>query len=425
MSQAQHDPLDAPGAGPAVARGGAIRAAAWSAGAALSLVSIPLLVRHLGVAEFGRYVAVLSIIGVAALASDLGLGALALREWGAARPEERPGVLRTLLGLRLAFAAAAAVVALGFTLAAGYPSRVVAGAAIACAGLFAQVFGDFALVALSGSLRFGRVALVELVRSALGTAGIVILVVAGAGLVPFFAAYALASLAAAGLALGLAHGEAMLVPRFSAERWRPLLADSAMYAAATAVYVVYFRVVMLVVSIEGSARQAGLFATAYRVIEFTAAVGGVLAATATPVLARRYAGGAAALGRAARGALAPMVAAGVAASVVLWVGAPLLMDLIGGKATDGAVSVLRIMAPIPATTFALFGMGAILLVMRRYRALLAVNVAALATALGLALVLVPSHGARGAAWAALAGEVVAVAGQLAALLRAFAARGAR
>jgi O-antigen/teichoic acid export membrane protein len=419
MSERRPDPLDAPGAESAAARGGAVRAAAWATGAALSLVSIPLLVRHLGLAEFGRYVTVLSIVSVAALASDFGLGSLALREWGAARQADRPAVLRTLLGLRLAFASVAAVVALAFALAAGYPGKVVAGAAIASVGLFAQVFGDFALVALAGSMQFGRVAAVELTRSALGTAGIVILVATGAGLVPFFAAYSVAAIVAALLALRLARTAGALVPRFDLAAWRPLIADTAVYAAATAVYVVYFRVVMLVVSLEGTAREAGLFAAAYRVVEFTAAVGAVLAATATPLLARRHETDVAELRRSVPRLIAPIVGAGVAVAVVLAAGAPVLMDVIGGSRTQAAVPVMRIMAPVAATTFAAFGMGAVLLVMRRYRELLAVNVVALAVAAGLALALVPGHGARGAAWATLAGELVAVVGQLIALLRAF------
>src|SRR4051812_29169595 len=154
------DPLDSPFAGGVAARGGAIRAAAWIGGAALSLVSIPLLVRHLGVADFGRYVAVLTAVNIAALASDLGLAGLALREWGAADDRDRPAVMRALLGLRLAVAAVGGLVAIAFAAAADWSSAMVAGTAIALVGLFAQVFGDFALVGLAGRLQFGRVAIV-------------------------------------------------------------------------------------------------------------------------------------------------------------------------------------------------------------------------------------------------------------------------
>ena len=424
LQSTEPDPLDRADAGRRTLLGGGLRAAAWVASAALSLVSIPLLVHHLGLADFGRYVAVISIVNIAALASDLGLGALTLREWSAADATRRPQVLGTLLGLRLAIVAVAAAVAVGFTAVAGYPDRVLAGAAIAVPGLAAQVFGDFALVLLAGSLRFGRVAAVELARTAIGTAGIAILVLADAGFAWFFAAWTAAAILAAALALAFARPgaqrprlrDAGLVPRFRPGEWRPLLADTAMYAAASAVHVVYFRVVMLTVSLDSRAVEAGLFAVAYRIIEFAAAVGAVLSGTATPVLSRRQ--DPAAIREPAFRLIRLLLALGAAAALVVGLGAPVLMDLIGGDRTDAAVPVMRIMSPAIATIFAAFGMGAVLLVLRRYRALLLVNLAALTTALGLALALVPGHGARGAAWAALAAELVLFAGQLAALRRA-------
>ncbi len=395
-------------------RGAATRASAWGAGAALSLVSIPLLVRHLGVPRFGQYVAVLALVNIAALASDLGIGALALREWGARDGEDRRGTLGSLLGLRVVVATAGAAVSVAFALAAGYPHAMVWGTAIACVGLMAQVFGDFALVGLAGTLRFGRVALVELVRSALGTAGIVVLVLAGSGLVPFFAAYSFAALVAAGLALRLGGGAVSLVPRMALREWRPLLADTAAYAAASVVYVVYFRVVMVVVSLDASARQAGLFATAFRVVEFAAATAGVLTATLTPVLARAERSDRSRLTRAALASTRAGLVVGVLAALVLGLGAPTVMDVIGGRTGD-AVAVLRIEAASVATTFVAFCAGAVLLVLRRYRALLTVNAVALTVALGLALILVPAHGARGGATAALIGELLIAVGQLIAL----------
>jgi O-antigen/teichoic acid export membrane protein len=65
---------------------------------------------------------------------------------------------------------------------------------------------------------------------------------------------------------------------------------------------------------------------------------------------------------------------------------------------------MRIQAPALIATFASFAMGAILLVLRRYRELLVVNVAALVATVALALILVPDHGAEGAAVAVLTGE---------------------
>lgn len=412
------DPLDSAGADAATMRGGALRVVAWTLGASLSLVSLPLLVRHLGVSEFGRYIAVISIVNIAALASDLGLTGLALREWSAARRDARASVMRTLLGLRLALAIAGALLAVTFALAAGYSGELVAGAAVAAVGLIAMVFGDFALVALAGHLRFGAVAAVEVTRSALGTLAIVVLVLADAGLLAFFAGFAVAAVLAAVLALTLARGSVPLRPRIRAREWRPYVADTAAYALAAVLHVVYFRAIMVIASLATTAREAGVFATGYRVIEFAAAIAGALAATATPVLSRAVADAGGALRRRALRTVVACSAAGVAGGLILLAGAPVAAEVIAGEESAGGAAVLRLLAPTVATTFAAFGMGAVLLVLRRYRALLTVNAVALATGLVAALILVPEEGAQGAALATVVGEVVLVVGQGIALLGA-------
>src|SRR5688572_33282559 len=74
------DLLDTPLAGPAAIRGGVVRAAGYLVGVVLSVGSAALLFRHLGVADAGRYVTVLSLVTIAGGLSDLGLTAIAIRE---------------------------------------------------------------------------------------------------------------------------------------------------------------------------------------------------------------------------------------------------------------------------------------------------------------------------------------------------------
>src|SRR4051812_15973450 len=72
--------LDAPGAGAAVARGGALRVGAYAAGQAMAIVAAALLFRHLGVDDAGRYVPVLSLAAIVQGLADVGLGTLATRQ---------------------------------------------------------------------------------------------------------------------------------------------------------------------------------------------------------------------------------------------------------------------------------------------------------------------------------------------------------
>jgi O-antigen/teichoic acid export membrane protein len=410
------DPLAAAGASGAAARGGAMRAGAWVASAALSLVSIPLLVRHLGVPEFGRYIAVLAVVNIASLASDLGLTGVALREWGGADPAERRERIRPLFGIRFAVVTVAALVVIAFAALVDWPARMVSGTAIAAFGLYGIVFTDLAIVGLAGSMRFRSVAIVEVARSAIGTALIVVLVIADAGLTGFYVAWTGAMLATAVLALTMAGPLISRRPTLAGAR--ELITDTAPYAAAAVAHVVYFRAVVVITSIHATARQAGLYATVFRVTEFAAAVGSALAGTVTPVLAHADRNDPDRFRRDALKTVRNLTAAGTATALVLGLGAPLLMQLIGGDATDDAVDVMRIQAPALIATFASFAMGAILLVLHRYRALLVVNIAALAATVTLALILVPDHGAKGGAVAVLVGEWLIALAQAGVLWRA-------
>ena len=103
-----------------LAQGTGLRLGAYGLGGLLSLAALPLLIRHLGVADFGHYVAVLSIVGIAALAGDLGITALALRDSALAGAERRPELVAGLLGARVVISLFGGLLAIGFAAAADY-----------------------------------------------------------------------------------------------------------------------------------------------------------------------------------------------------------------------------------------------------------------------------------------------------------------
>ncbi|MEA2425484.1 MAG: hypothetical protein QOH13_1894, partial [Thermoleophilaceae bacterium] len=137
-----------------LARGTSVRLGAYGLGGLLSLAALPLLIRHLGLPDFGRYVAVLSIVGVAVLASDLGVTALALRDYTLASVEKRADLLAGLLGARLAISVIGALAAVGFALAENYGSAAVLGTAIACCVLFPHVYSYLVVATLVVESRF-------------------------------------------------------------------------------------------------------------------------------------------------------------------------------------------------------------------------------------------------------------------------------
>src|SRR5690349_14747156 len=95
-------------------RGAGLRLAGQGIGGVASLSVLPFLIRHLGVAEFGRYVAVLSVVAIAALVSDIGLTGLALRDSARTEGDRRAELLSGLLGIRIAVAALGVLAAVAF-----------------------------------------------------------------------------------------------------------------------------------------------------------------------------------------------------------------------------------------------------------------------------------------------------------------------
>jgi O-antigen/teichoic acid export membrane protein len=93
------------------------------------------------------------------------------------------------------------------------------------------------------------------------------------------------------------------------------------------------------------------------------------------------------------------------------------MQVLGGDSLKGAADTLRIQAIAAALMFPAFAAGAVLFTRHRYRAMVVANASALGVALVAALLLVPDHGANGAAVAACLGEFVLVAAQGAASRR--------
>jgi O-antigen/teichoic acid export membrane protein len=397
-----------------LARGTALRLGAHVAAGLLSLAALPLLVRHLGLADFGRYVAVLSIVGIALLASDLGITAVALRDSALASGDRRRNLLAGLLGARVAIASVGAAAAIVFALAAGYGDAAVAGTAVACLGLFPQAYTDLVVATMVVEERYLAAGAVELTRSAAGTLLVVALVVAGAGLAAFLAAWAGAAIAGALAARAAAGDSVALRPHRPRGDSLAALRGSLAFALATALHVVYFRAVMVITSVSAPAREGGYFAAAFRLTEFLGAGAGQAAGTATPTLARA-AGDRDRFRATALRVIGASALLGVVVGGAMAVAAPVVVAILGGDELKPAASVVRIQAIAIALMFAAFAAGGALFALRRHRALAIVNSICLAVAVTVALLLVPDHGADGAAVAAATAEASLLVCELAVL----------
>lgn len=411
------DILSTSAAGPAAARGGGLRVAGYIVGALSSVVSAALLTRHLGVVRFGEYVTALSLVALVATLSDLGLTAVGVRELSMRPPAERWSLARDLLGLRitLTLVGSVALVAIAWF---AYTPTLAAGVALACVGLLLQATQDnFALPLLIG-LRLGAVAALELSRQLLTTAFTIMLVFAGAALVPFLGVSIPVGLIALVATAMLVHNTRALTPTFSLHRWRRFVRPMLPYSAAIAASSVYLRVSIILVSLLGTALQLGYFSLSFRIVEVLTPVPALLAGSALPIFAHTvHADDYDRLGYGLGRVFEVSLIVGAWVTVSIAVGAPLALAIVGGPRFAPAAPVLAVQGIGLGAMFVSLVWANGLLGLGRYRQILAISVGGLVLTAALVAALVPIDGAQGAAIGTAIGEIALAIAQCTAVVR--------
>jgi O-antigen/teichoic acid export membrane protein len=418
LGEPPRDVLDTPQAGPLVIRGGALRLVSYALGTGMTVLSAALLIRYLGSADFGRYVTIVSLVTIVGSVTEAGMTNLGVREFTTLADQPRRHLMSVLLGLRLVLTAVGVVGAVVFTVAADYGEELVAGTALAGAGLIFGVLQATYSIPLATHLLIGRVSALELARQLLTVALIAALVVAEAGIVSLLAVPLPVGVAVAAATAWIVRHRMPLAPTVDLRAWVRLLKVTASFALATAVGTIYVYLAVVLLSLVSTQTETGQFGAAFRVFIVLATVPGLLVATAFPVLARAARDDHERLRYALQRLFETALVLGTAFAMVTVIGAPVAIDIVAGGGFGPAVDVLRIQGLAMLASFLLATWGFALISLHLHAALLAANLAALVTSATLVLVLGSSSGAEGAAWATLAGEIVLAAGYLIGLVRA-------
>jgi len=422
MSTPEPDPdehvLTAPDAGGKAIRGGAIRIAGYGVGLLLTAIASVFLLRYLGVARFGQYTTVIAIVTIVQGVTDAGLTLVGQREYVHADAARRRTLLADLVGIRLVLTPIGVAIGVLFALVAGYPNALVTGTLLAGIGVVLAVVAATLTLPLSVDLRYGAVTATDLVRQLVIVAGIVALVAAGAGLVPFFVVYIAAGAVAIVVALAFVGVRGWVAPRFAWREWWPLLRAAAPIALSSVVNVTYVRTLIILCSLLATVEQTGLFATSYRISEILLGVPQLMIGAAFPILVHSGAADEQRLAYVVQRTGEAALLVGLGVGLVLAVGAAPIIQLLGGSAYADAASVLRIQSVAIAAAFVTqlgtFGLVAV----HRQRALLLVNALALASAIALGCTLIPVLEADGAALAASIGETLLALAAMTMLVRA-------
>jgi O-antigen/teichoic acid export membrane protein len=398
------DLLSTAEAGGRVVRGAAVRAAGYGAGTLFGAVGSFFLLRHLGVSDFGRYATVTALLGVVAGISDGGLTAVGSRELALAGGEERTRLMRNLVTLRLTITPLGVLLATGFAIVAGYDRQMVLGTLLGGIGVVFINTQTTMAMPLVITLNLVRLTFFEVAKGALNLVAIVLLVLAGAKLLPFFAAQAVTGAALVAVAPFVVRARGSLLPGYDPALVRSLLREALPLAVALVMNVLYFRVLMIITSLLASKHEIGLFATSFQVFTVIWSLPIVVLSSALPLLSVAGRDDDERLRRGLQSMTEVVLATGIFLTLVIYALASPAIRLLGGAAFAGAAPVLQIQAfaLVPVFLGQTWQLG--LLSVRRQSALIWANAIALVAVLVIGTLFVSAWASRGAAVAAVIAE---------------------
>jgi O-antigen/teichoic acid export membrane protein len=417
--RADNDLLRSAEAGGHVIRGGALRVAGYGVGTVLVAAASVLLLRHLGVVEFGRYVTVMSLVAIVSAISDAGLTAVGARELSLRDDaDERRRLVANLLTLRLLLTPAGVLLAAGFALIAGYESSLVAGTLIAGAGLVLVNAQATVTIPLAVELKNGRLAVNELLRQFVTVVGIAVLAVAGATLVPFFTVQVLVGVVLLALTPVVAGRGRFVQPRFDRAEARFLLVEAIPIAVALALAQVYFRILVIMLSLMATARETGLFGTSYRIVEMLFMIPTVLFAVVLPVTSVAGGENIPRLRYVMQRMSEVGLVIGMYVAIAVAIVAEPVIRILGGEEYVDAAPVLRIQVFALVGFFLNQAWATVLISIKEQRRIAIANGIALVVLFALGLALIPPFDIEGAAVAAVAADWLLAGLLLVAVVRA-------
>jgi O-antigen/teichoic acid export membrane protein len=411
------DILDSREAGPRIIRGGVVRGAGHVVNNLIALLGVVLVTRYLGVADFGRFQTVLSLITVVGTVTDAGMSTLGIREYAQRSGAVREELMRSLLGLRLVLTLAGAAAAAAIAAGIGYEWQLVLGAGLGGIGLALTVVQTTFAIPLAVELRNVALTALDIGRQLLTVSGYAIVVLLGGGVLALLGVTVPVGAAMVIAAALLVRHQVPLAPSFRLREWGQLLAASAPFVMATAVGTIYLFTAQILTAAVTDARSAGLFAASFRIFLVLAAVSGLLITVAFPLLSRAARDDRDRLAYAVQRLVDTTAVLGSATALLLVLGAPAILEIVAGPDFVDAAPALRIQGVTLLASFLLAPIGFALLSIHAHRRILVVNVLAFVVTVAAVAGLAGSLGPEGAAIGTVIGEWTLALGYLIALRR--------
>jgi O-antigen/teichoic acid export membrane protein len=265
------------------------------------------------------------------------------------------------------------------------------------------------LIPLAVDLRNGALTLNEVLRQGLLVAGFIALALAGAGLVDFFVLQVVAGVVLMVITPILLERRDLVLPRWTAAHLRHLARIGIPVAIAAVLMAVYFRVVVVLMSVlSDDAEQLGFVVTSTRIFELAAALPLVLSGVVLPVMTLAARDDPVRLRYVVQEMTQAMALGGALLVIVILLAAEPILRILGGAEYVGAAPVLRIQSIALFTLFVSAAWSPALIGMHRQGSVAAATAVGLVVVIVAGLALIPVWEAKGAAAAAAMADAFVV-----------------
>ncbi|MFA5862693.1 MAG: flippase, partial [Candidatus Thermoplasmatota archaeon] len=362
------------------------------------------MVRGLSKEGFGAYSLAAALVYVFGTVANFGTENVLTRDFSRSQ-EEGKRTLGVVAIFRIALAAPAVGLAVLASWLLGYGTVVTSVTLVAALIIPMSVYAVY-LAYFSAILRSGRVMMVNIGTQAAASAGILLVLYAGWGLLALVAVETAARVAGIFVIARIGRREVPLRIRWDTQRARDVLRSCFPLFLVSAVTVLYTRVVLLMLGAYLTPADVGLYSAAARLVEMLSIINVPLAATLFPLLARFAAQDRdafeLAVDRGYRFTLILILPVAVAMSVLA---AP-LVTLVFGPSYAPAADVLRVLVWSQVLAFAATVTTSLMIAERMEAWNLGYQSAAFAATLLLALFAIPRWGIVGAASAVVVGGIL-------------------
>jgi O-antigen/teichoic acid export membrane protein len=401
-----------------VATNTAVQIGGKAAVLALGAASLAILTRYLGPGQYGRLTLALMYMQIFTVLADIGLFTTVVREISR-DPASTEQLVGNALTLRLLLSIVMIGLAAGISLLLPYEADVRVAILLAGGPLLFGMLTTSLVAVLQARLRMARAVVGEVTGRATALALTALVAALDLGLYAVLGAATGGALVTLVVTFVLTRSIQEVRPRAEPHVWRWLLKASVPLGLALGINELYFRADTLIISLFEPFGQVGLYAFAWRVLEFTLALGTIVLTTVFPLLAEAVAHDEARALRiiqASTDLLVLLAIPLVAGGLVL---APQIIELAAGSEFADATTPLQILLVAGGLSWVNGVFGFALVAKRRQAAALWLNATALAFNVGLNLLLVPIFGIVAAAVVGVGSELLILAGSYPLMRRHF------